>query len=75
MNHESPSHIYLCRTGAILFTIRTYIKPLSVFESRPTLAAKMVRALEALPESLYKYKTMAGFYNVALEYLEKCAGL
>jgi hypothetical protein len=31
--------------------------------------------MEALPESIYKYKTMAGFYNVALEYLEKCAGL
>jgi len=72
---ERETLIRLPRTGAILFTIRTYIKPLSVFESRPTLAAKMVRAMEALPESIYKYKTMAGFYNVALEYLEKCAGL
>jgi hypothetical protein len=33
----------------------------------------MVRALEALPDSIAKYKTMAGFYDVALKYLQDCA--
>ncbi len=64
-----------CRTRAILFTIRTYVKPLSVFESRPALAAEMVKALEALPKSISNYKTMAGYYHLALNYLQKCAGL
>ena len=63
----------LPKTGAILFTIRTYIRPLSVFESRPMLAQQMVRAVETLPESITKYKIMAGFYDVALQYLRECA--
>lgn len=62
-----------CRSGAILFTIRTYIRPLTVFESRPLLAKQLVQAMEALPDSIIKYKTMAGFYDVALQYLQQCA--
>ncbi|CAK9204906.1 unnamed protein product [Sphagnum troendelagicum] len=72
---ERETFVRLPRTQAILFTIRTYVKPLSVFESRPALAAEMVKALEALPKSISNYKTMAGYYHLALNYLQKCAGL
>lgn len=37
------------------------------------LAKQMVRAMEALPDSITEYKTMAGFYDVALQYLQQCA--
>ncbi|KAG0614962.1 hypothetical protein M758_5G004500 [Ceratodon purpureus] len=70
---ERETLMRLPKTGAILFTIRTYIRPLSVFESRPMLAQQMVRAVETLPESITKYKIMAGFYDVALQYLRECA--
>jgi len=70
---ERETLVRLPRSGAILFTIRTYIRPLTVFESRPSLAKQMVQALEALPDSITKYKTMAGFYDVALKYLRDCA--
>ncbi|CAM6093039.1 unnamed protein product [Calypogeia fissa] len=70
---ERETLMRLPRTGAILFTIRTYIKPLSVFEPRPALAAKMVQGLRAFPEPISKYKTMASYYHLALEYLQQCA--
>lgn len=70
---ERETMMRLPKTDAILFTIRTYVRPLTVFESRPLLAHQMVRALETLPESITKYKTMAGFYDVALQYLRECA--
>ncbi|KAG0555879.1 hypothetical protein KC19_11G010200 [Ceratodon purpureus] len=70
---ERETLVRLPRSGAILFTIRTYIRPLTVFESRPELAKQMVRAMQSLPDSIAKYKTMAGFYDVALEYLQRCA--
>lgn len=70
---ERETLMRLPKTDAILFTIRTYVRPLTVFESRPLLAQQMVRALETLPESITKYKTMAGFYDVALQYLRECA--
>lgn len=70
---ERETLVRLPRSGAILFTIRTYIKPLTVFESRPELAKELVRAMQTLPDSITKYKTMAGFYDVALEYLQRCA--
>lgn len=70
---ERETLVRLPRSGAILFTIRTYIRPLTVFESRPLLAKQLVQAMEALPDSIIKYKTMAGFYDVALQYLQQCA--
>jgi hypothetical protein len=70
---ERETLVRLPKSGAILFTIRTYIRPLTVFESRPALAKQMVQAMETLPDSITKYKTMAGFYDVALQYLRRCA--
>lgn len=70
---ERETLMRLPKTNAVLFTIRTYVRPLTVFESRPLLAQQLVRALETLPESITKYKTMAAFYDVALRYLRQCA--
>lgn len=64
---------FIHRTGAILFTIRTYVRPLSVFKSRPSVAKQVAQALEVLPTVMTKYKTMTGFYDVALKYLQDCA--
>jgi hypothetical protein len=56
-----------------LFTIRTYVKPLSVFEGRPALAAQFVQALNTVPESVYKYKSMGSIHHLAVEYLQQIA--
>lgn len=70
---ERETLMKLPKSGAVLFTIRTYVRPLTVFQNRPRLAQQMVRALETLPESITRYKTMAGFYDIALNYLRECA--
>ena len=61
------------RTNASLFTIRTYMKPLRVFNDRPELAADFVRAIDALPEDVLAYKDMKSHLPVGRAYLEKCA--
>lgn len=73
MRCERETLVRLPRTGAILFTIRTYVRPLSVFKSRPSVAKQVAQALEVLPTAMTKYKTMTGFYDVALKYLQDCA--
>ena len=61
------------RTNASLFTIRTYMKPLRVFNGRPELAANFVRAIDALPDDVLAYKDMKSHLPVGRAYLEKCA--
>lgn len=70
---ERETLVRFPRSNAILFTIRTYVKPLRVFAGRPELAAQFVRALDALPPELVRYKTMIGHMGAARAYLEACA--
>jgi hypothetical protein len=58
------------RTGAILFTIRTHIRMLNTFQSRPDKAAELAKALRNLPKDLVNYKTIAAFKDQALAYLD-----
>ncbi|KAK9852859.1 hypothetical protein WJX84_003744 [Apatococcus fuscideae] len=57
-------------TGAILFSIRTYIRPLQTFRQRPNDAARLSQAIRNLPEDIKRYKTMTSTYEPAVEYLD-----
>ncbi|CAI5490183.1 unnamed protein product [Closterium sp. Naga37s-1] len=61
-------------TGAVLFTIRTHMKPLRVFSGRCQLAADVARAMDALPGEIRRYKMIGGrLADVAREYLIRCS--
>ncbi|XP_024399282.1 uncharacterized protein [Physcomitrium patens] len=65
---ERETLMKLPKSGAVLFTIRTYVRPLTVFQNRPRLAQQMVRALETLPESITRsgrsYCIMSNFWRL-----------
>ncbi|HSK38262.1 MAG TPA: DUF3445 domain-containing protein [Arenibaculum sp.] len=64
----------LPRTGAVLFTIRTYIRPLGDLAGRPADAARFAATLRGLPDEVARYKGLASFRNAAVEWLDRMAG-
>jgi hypothetical protein len=46
------------RTGAVLFTIRTYLTPLTWFDGRADDAQRLAEALDALPPDVAAYKQL-----------------
>ncbi|KAG9049353.1 hypothetical protein FS837_010567 [Tulasnella sp. UAMH 9824] len=75
-----PEHIYfrserqslrrLPRTGAILFTIRTYYEPVTNLAREPGVPGRMASALRSWPEDVAIYKGQARYKDVLLEYLD-----
>ncbi|CAI5928454.1 unnamed protein product [Closterium sp. NIES-64] len=71
---ERETFVRLPKTGAVLFTIRTHMKPLRVFSGWRQLAADVVRAMDALPGEIRRYKMIGGrLADVAREYLIRCS--
>ncbi|KAG9018958.1 hypothetical protein FRB90_007949 [Tulasnella sp. 427] len=76
-----PEHIYfrserqslrrLPRTGAILFTIRTYYEPVISLAKEPGVPGRMASALQSWPEDVAIYKGQARYKDVLLEYLNR----
>ncbi|HZO82155.1 MAG TPA: DUF3445 domain-containing protein [Candidatus Binataceae bacterium] len=64
----------LPRSGDVLFTIRTYIRPLSVLEGLPTVAAGLAQALDKLPSEMRSYKNQLPIRDALLGYLSRIAG-
>lgn len=56
-------------TGSVLFTIRTYIRPLGHLAERPTDAARLAEALAAFPADVAEYKQLADLGPVAGSWL------
>lgn len=56
-------------TGAVLFTIRTYIRPLSHLADRPDDAARLADALEAFPTDVSQYKQLDDLGPIVREWL------
>jgi hypothetical protein len=56
-------------SGDVLFTIRTYIRPLSVLESLPSVARGLADALEKLPPQMRSYKNLLPIRLALLAYL------
>ena len=61
-------------SGAILFTIRTELAPLSVVAGRPALAAGLARAIRSWSGDLVAYRGAAGWRDGVLTWLDGLPG-
>ncbi|KIM83882.1 hypothetical protein PILCRDRAFT_6759 [Piloderma croceum F 1598] len=63
----------LPKSGAILFTIRTYIFPVTELGKERGIPARMASAIRSWPADVAKYKALALYEDVLLGYLDECA--
>tara|TARA_E500000318_G_scaffold29852_1_gene29737 strand:- start:2987 stop:3904 length:918 start_codon:yes stop_codon:yes gene_type:complete len=59
----------LPQSGDILFTIRTFVDPLSSLEARPDLAVGLRGAVADMPEGMQRYKSLIPFREALDGYL------
>lgn len=71
---ERQSLRRLPRSGDVLFTIRTYIRPLSALESLPSVARGLSQAVEKLPPQMRGYKNLLPIREALLAYLSRIGG-
>jgi dimethylamine monooxygenase subunit A len=64
----------LPETGWILFTIKTYVDPISTLSNHPEAALGLAAALRELPEGTRRYKNIAPYQSALLSYLDRIAG-
>lgn len=64
----------LPKSGDVLFTIRTYIRPLSTLAGLPSVATGLLLALEKLPPEMRIYKSQLPFREALLAWLERVGG-
>ncbi|KAG7097856.1 hypothetical protein E1B28_005170 [Marasmius oreades] len=60
-------------SGAIVFTIRTYLIPLTELGKEPGVPARLASAVRSWPEGIGRYKGRKNYEQVLLEYLDTCA--
>ncbi len=71
---ERQTFSRLPRTGALLFTIHTYVAPLgAVLAEEPGRAKRLARVVGTMPPEMLRYKGMADFVAPLLAYLEEQA--
>ncbi|KIK65692.1 hypothetical protein GYMLUDRAFT_70780 [Collybiopsis luxurians FD-317 M1] len=58
-------------SGAIVFTIRTYLFPVEELAKEPGIPARMASALRSWPEDVRRYKGNGLYEKVMLEYLDQ----
>ncbi len=67
---ERQTFSRLPRTGALLFTIHTYVAPIgAVLAEEPGRAQRLVGVVRTMPEEMRRYKGMTGFAAPLLAYL------
>jgi hypothetical protein len=71
---ERQSLRRLPRSGDVLFTIRTYIRPLSVLEDLPSVARGLAQALDKVPADMRGYKNQLPIRDALLTYLARISG-
>jgi hypothetical protein len=71
---ERQSLRKLPKSGSVLFTIRTYVRSLSVLEGFPALARGLRRALEKIPPEMRQYKNQLAIRKPLLAYLTRIGG-
>ena len=60
-------------TEAILFTIKTYRRPLAEIVALPGMAARLAAAVRALPPEMARYKSLPAIQEVLLAFLDGVA--
>lgn len=68
---ERQSLRRLPRTGAIIFTIRTYFHPLTDIAQEPYVPGRLASAVRSWGDDVAKYKGRPGFEQVMLDYLDR----
>ncbi|KAF7289400.1 hypothetical protein HMN09_01333300 [Mycena chlorophos] len=63
----------LPRSGAIVFTIRTYLFPVEELACEPGIAARFASAVRSWPEDVRQYKGEGRYGDVLLRYLDEMA--
>ena len=65
----------LPRTGAIVFTIRTYLTPVEHFKDEPGVVSRLIGALKGWGDDIgeYKGKESGGWWDVLMEFLDECS--
>ncbi|KAJ7089763.1 hypothetical protein B0H15DRAFT_839160 [Mycena belliarum] len=63
----------LPRTGAVVFTIRTYLVPVEELVREPGVAARFASAVRSWPEEVKEYKGESRYSDVLVRYLEEMA--
>ena len=58
-------------TNCILFTIRTYLRPLAHLSARTADRARLAEALRAMPSDVADYKALVDIAPVAIEWLDQ----
>lgn len=71
---ERQSLRKLPKSSNVLFTIRTYVRSLSVLEGFPALARGLRRALEKIPPEVRQYKNQLAIRKPLLAYLTRIGG-
>lgn len=67
---HSPNSHSLPRTGAVLFTIRTYFAPIPSIISEPYVPGRLASAVRSWNDDVAKYRGRARYGDVLLEYLD-----
>ena len=71
---ERQSLRKLPKSGDVLFTIRTYVRSLSVLEGFPAVAKGLRQALEKIPPEMRQYKNQLAIRTPLLAYLARIGG-
>jgi hypothetical protein len=59
------------QTQDVLFTIRTYIYPLSILEQHPEMAKNLRQTLEEMPLKMQQYKNLPAIQKTLCNYLDQ----
>lgn len=62
----------LPRSGAIVFTIRTYIEPVTKLAQEPGVPGRMADAIRSWTPDVAEYKGQHLYKDAVLHYLDKC---
>jgi dimethylamine monooxygenase subunit A len=57
-------------SGTVLFGIRVHVYPLGRVATRPEIAARLAAAIRAIPAEVRRYKTLPGYEDATLAYLD-----
>jgi hypothetical protein len=61
----------LPRSGAILFTIRTYFEPITTIAREPHVPGRLAEAIRNWDETVSKYKGKSHWESILLPYLDE----
>jgi len=59
------------RTGAVLFTVRTYIEPMTKLAQEPGVPGRLVSAVRSFPDDIFVYKAAHLYRDALLPYLDE----